>query len=53
MSWQSFLDDTCITIANVNKSLYWLSKSELSQNDIDKKTDFCTENTIQRPTLTP
>ena len=31
-SWQSCLNDPSITIADVNKSLHWLSKSELCQN---------------------
>ena len=36
-SWQTSLDDPRITIAYVNKSLHWLSKAELSKEEIDKK----------------
>ena len=36
-SWQTCLDDPSIEIADVNKSLHWLSKAELSQDDIDRK----------------
>ena len=34
-SWQTSLDDPSIILADVNKSLHWLSKAELSQEDID------------------
>ena len=36
MSWQNCLDNRSITVADVNKSLYWPTKSELSQSGIDK-----------------
>ena len=35
--WQTYLNDPSIEIADVNKSLQWLSKAELSQDDIDRK----------------
>ena len=36
-SWQTCLDDPNVDIADVNLSLHWLSRAELSEDDIDKK----------------
>ena len=36
-SWQFCPNDLSITLADINKSLRWLSKSELGQKEIDKK----------------
>ena len=47
ISWQTYLDDPSIDIADVNKSLHWLSKAELSQGNIDKKQRLLSrKNTI-------
>ena len=36
-SWQTCLGDPSIEIVDVNKSLHWLSKAELSQKEFEYK----------------